>query len=134
MKKSKAQKKFFIGKRKTATAQVEILPKKNGKIIINKMKFEEYFPWIEWQKIIEEPLRLTNLLNKYDIFVKVKGGGKKSQAEAIRLGLARALASINLDLRKILKKAKLLTRDARIKERKKPGLKRARRAPQWSKR
>ena len=128
------QKRFFIGKRKTATAQVEILPKENGKIVVNGMELEKYFPWFGWQEIVKEPLKLVNLTNKYEVLVRVKGGGKKAQAEAIRLGLARALASLSLDLRKILKKKKLLTRDARIKERKKPGLKRARRAPQWQKR
>lgn len=128
------QKRFFIGKRKTATAQVEILPKENGKIVVNGMELEKYFPWFGWQEIVKEPLKLVNLTDKYEVLVRVKGGGKKAQAEAIRLGLARALASLSLDLRKVLKKKKLLTRDARIKERKKPGLKRARRAPQWQKR
>jgi small subunit ribosomal protein S9 len=123
-----------VGKRKTAVAQVKFYPQGKGQILINKKNLEDYFPFFSWQEIVKEPLVATNFLNKGDFIVKVEGGGTKAQAEAIRLGIARALVSFNPDFRKILKPLGLLRRDPRIKERKKPGLKRARRAPQWQKR
>ncbi|MCX6745465.1 MAG: 30S ribosomal protein S9 [Candidatus Parcubacteria bacterium] len=97
-------------------------------------KMNEYLPDSQLQEIIIAPLKLTNLLNKTDLTVLVRGGGKRGQADAIRHGIARALNKYDLSLHKTLKVAGFLTRDARIKERKKPGLKRARKAPQWAKR
>ncbi|MFN3301474.1 MAG: 30S ribosomal protein S9 [Patescibacteria group bacterium] len=131
----KEEKIFFLatGKRKTAVAQVKLIPKGEGKIIVNQKDYREYFPYFVWQKNILDPLKLTNT-EKSDVIVKVKGGGLNAQSESIRLGIARALVKVNPDFRKILKPVGFLTRDARIKERKKPGLKRARRAPQWQKR
>jgi len=129
-------KKFYsgVGKRKTAIAQVRIFDKGKGEYLVNDKAAEKYFPTEELQKIINQPLKLLTLENKFNISVKIKGGGPKSQAEAVRHGLARALENFDKELRKTLKVAGFLKRDARIKERKKPGLKRARRAPQWAKR
>lgn len=128
--------KYFngVGRRKSAIAQVRLLATGDGKILVNDKNFNEYFPQPLLQEIINAPLKLTNLLGKVDITVKVVGGGKSGQAEAIRLGIARALQLFDKDLRKTLKVAGYLVRDARVKERKKPGLRRARRAPQWAKR
>jgi len=125
---------WATGKRKTAIAQIRFSPDSLGKsIIINKKELKEYFPYSTWQKIVCSPLEITGLKN-YKIIVKVKGGGIRAQAESIRLGISRALVKFNQELRKILKPMGFLKRDSRIKERKKPGLKRARRAPQWQKR
>jgi small subunit ribosomal protein S9 len=125
---------YAVGKRKCAVARIRLLPKGKGEITINHKKSEQYLPDFELQEIIKSPLNLTDTKNKYDFYILVSGGGKKGQAEAIRHGIARALEKLNKELRKTLKVAGFLMRDARIKERKKPGLKRARRAPQWSKR
>lgn len=132
----KNKEKYFyaVGRRKTAVAQVRLIPKGKGEIVINHKKINEYLPDTQLQEIILAPLKLTNLLNKTDLTILVKGGGKSGQAEAIRHGIARALNKYDLNLRKTIKVAGFLTRDARIKERKKPGLKRARKAPQWAKR
>lgn len=125
---------FATGKRKTAVAQIRFDPNYSGKeITINKKSVEEFFPFFTWQQIVYSPLEATNLKN-YKIIIKVKGGGVKAQAESIRLGISRALIEYNPEFRKILKPLGFLKRDSRIKERKKPGLKRARRAPQWQKR
>lgn len=123
-----------IGRRKTSVASVRLIVKGSGQITINHKKFNEYFPEALLQEKINAPLKLSDLLGKADLSVIVRGGGKTSQAEAIRLGVARALQDQDKNLRKTLKIAGFLKRDARIKERKKPGLKRARRAPQWAKR
>jgi len=125
---------YSVGKRKTAIAQIRLFPKGKGNIIINQKKSTEYLPDYELQETILAPLKLVDLTNKVDISILVKGGGKRGQAGAIRHGIARALNEYDKNLRKTLKVAGFLTRDARIKERKKPGLKRARRAPQWQKR
>jgi len=125
---------FAVGRRKRAVALIRLFEKGKGEIIINNKQAKEYLPDLELQKIITEPLNLVNLDKKIDLSIVVKGGGKKGQAEAIRHGIARALEKLNKDLRKTLKVAGFLTRDSRIKERKKPGLKRARKAPQWAKR
>lgn len=122
------------GKRKTAIAQVKLFMPGSGKILINNKNLEQYFPYFEWQKIVKSPLEITGQAEKCDLIIKLNGGGLRSQAEAARLGISRALVQFNINFRKILKLSGLLTRDARIKERKKPGLKRARRAPQWQKR
>jgi small subunit ribosomal protein S9 len=130
------EKKEFIqatGRRKTAVAQIRFFPNGSGKILINQKKVEDYFPYFVWQKNVYDPLELTNFKNG-DFIIKVTGGGINAQAEAIRLGISRALVKYNPDFKKILKSAGFLTRDPREKERKKPGLKRARRAPQWQKR
>jgi len=123
-----------VGRRKTAVARVRIFPEGEKDFIVNEKKLNDYFPYFAHQKIVLAPLELTNCLSSFKIQVKVKGGGIHSQAEAIRHGLARALISFNPDFFKRLKKAGYLTRDPRMKERKKFGLKRARKAPQWQKR
>lgn len=123
-----------VGRRKSAIAQVRLFPKGTGNIEVNKRKFIEYFSEALLQEKIYEPLKLVGLDKKVDITVKVVGGGKTGQAEAVRHGISRALQNMDKELRKTLKVAGFLKRDARIKERKKPGLRRARRAPQWAKR
>lgn len=125
---------WATGRRKTAVAQVRYSPVGTGEIKINNKMLNDYFPWFEFQQIVTTPLKLIDQLNKGAVIIRVQGGGQRSQAEAIRLGISRALQIYRPEWRPILKSAGLLTRDARIKERKKPGLKRARRAPQWSKR
>jgi len=127
--------KYFagIGRRKSASARVRIIAGK-GEILINEKEIKDYFSSKFTQDLIASPLKLTGTDKKLDISILVTGGGKQSQAEAIRLGLSRALAKYQPNLKSTLKKSGLLTQDAREKERKKPGLKRARRAPQWQKR
>jgi small subunit ribosomal protein S9 len=125
---------YTVGKRKRAVAQIKLFPKGKGEITINKKKSKEYLPDYQLQEIITAPLKLSNLAAKVDISVLVSGGGKTGQAEAIRHGIARAIEKYDKSQRKVLKVAGFLKRDARIKERKKPGLKRARKAPQWAKR
>src|SRR3989339_733240 len=122
---------YSNGKRKTSIAQVRLY-KGTGKIIINGLDLDTYLPVNELKDIIKSPLLLTKNLYDFDISIVVRGGGKSSQSEAMRHGIARALTKHDLELRPTLKKAGYLKRDSRIKERKKPGLKRARRAPQWS--
>jgi small subunit ribosomal protein S9 len=121
------------GKRKCAIARAKLLPGK-GEIIVNDRPYEEAFPRIEHRRMIEHPLQATNTLGKFRITIKVTGGGLSGQAGAIRHGIARALAKENELFKPMLRKEGLLTRDARIKERKKYGLKRARKAPQYTKR
>lgn len=125
---------YAAGKRKTAIACVRMHPRGKGLITVNSKSLNEYFKLLTSAGIITSPLKLTGLNKQFDINVKVNGGGVNAQAEAIRHGIARALLLYNDTLRTTLKKAGFLTRDARSKERKKPGLKRARRAPQFSKR
>jgi len=132
--KLKIDQNWATGKRKTAIAQVQYFPKGKGKISINKKTVKEYFPVFDLFQIVLSPLKLLNQEKVFDFRIKVHGGGMKSQAEAARLGIARALVSFDPEWRKELKSAGFLRRDARKKERKKPGLKRARRAPQWAKR
>ncbi|HEY8363195.1 MAG TPA: 30S ribosomal protein S9 [Tissierellaceae bacterium] len=124
---------FGTGRRKTSVARVRLVPG-NGNITINDRSIDEYFDYETLKVIVREPLVLTETLDKYDVLVNVKGGGFTGQAGAIRHGIARALLKADEGLRPILKKAGLLTRDPRMKERKKYGLKKARRAPQFSKR
>lgn len=125
-----------IGRRKTATCRVRVFPNldKKGEFIVNEKVLEHYFPDFKLQKIVFSPLKKTDFLNKFKIEAKVRGGGKRGQAEAIRLGLSKALIKIDKNLRESLRNAGYLTRDPRIKERKKFGLKKARKAPQWQKR
>jgi small subunit ribosomal protein S9 len=121
------------GRRKTSVARVRLVPG-SGKIIVNNHDVEDYFGRDTLIKDLKSPLELTNNLNTLDVLVNVKGGGLSGQAGAIRHGIARALLKVDEDYRKPLKKAGYLTRDPRMKERKKYGLKKARKAPQFSKR
>ncbi|HVA04242.1 MAG TPA: 30S ribosomal protein S9 [Acidimicrobiales bacterium] len=121
------------GRRKAAVARVRIRPGE-GKITINRRAFDDYFSSATHRMVVTEPLRVTNLTEGYDIDATIAGGGVSGQAGAMRLGITRSLVELNPELRAILKKAGLLTRDAREKESKKYGLKKARKAPQYSKR
>lgn len=123
-----------VGRRKTAVARIRLFQNGKGNITINNKNWKDYFPTAFLQNIIFSPIKLTSLGNDIDLTIKVVGGGMSSQAEAIRHGIARALLKFNSEFKPSLKKAGFLTRDSRKKERKKPGLKRARRAPQWKKR
>ena len=122
------------GRRKKAIARVRLIPAGTGNIIINKRSIDDYCATETVKLIIKQPLVLTDTLSKYDIFVNVIGGGYTGQAGAIRHGISRALVIAEPELHSALKKAGFLTRDPRMKERKKYGLKKARRAPQFSKR
>ncbi len=121
------------GRRKTAVARVRLLPG-SGSIVINKKPIDAYFGLETLKLIVRQPLVLTNTVGNYDVIASVHGGGVSGQAGAIRHGIARALTLQNPEARPVLKKAGLLTRDPRMVERKKYGLKKARRAPQFSKR
>ena len=121
------------GRRKEATAVVR-LTKGKGNLTVNKKNIDEYFGRDVAKMIIRQPLVLTNSENVYDIDIKVQGGGSFGQAGAIRLAISKALIELNPELRPDLKKAGYLTRDSRVKERKKVGLKKARKSPQFSKR
>lgn len=123
-----------IGRRKTSVARVRLWTKGDKGIFINKKPINKYFPTIELQKIVTDGLEKMKSQDRFRIEILAKGGGIHSQAEAVRHGLARVLVKFNPDFRKRLKKAGYLTRDSRMRERKKFGLKRARRAPQWRKR
>ncbi|MDE7085005.1 MAG: 30S ribosomal protein S9 [Clostridia bacterium] len=122
------------GRRKKAIARVRLIPAGTGTIVINDRAFEKYFPQGLIQYQVKQPLALLGVEGKYDVMVNVYGGGYTGQAGAIRLGIARALLQAEPDCRPALKKEGFLTRDPRVKERKKYGLKKARRAPQFSKR
>jgi len=122
------------GRRKKAIARVRLIPSGNGTIIVNGRALEDYFPMGTDQYVINQPLKEVGAESKYDVYVNVIGGGHTGQAGAIRLGIARALLQSEPEVRPALKKAGYLTRDPRVKERKKYGLKKARRAPQFSKR
>ena len=133
--KTSTQEYFYgCGKRKTSVARVRLYAKGKGDVVVNGKPLQEYIKLRTSTGIIHAPLKLTGTTKEFDISVKVQGGGTSAQADAIRHGISRALLEYNATFRATLKKAGFLTRDARIKERKKPGLKRARRAPQWSKR
>ena len=121
------------GRRKKAIARVRLIPG-TGKIVINKRDLEEYIKYETLRVLVKEPLLITDTLGQYDVLVSVKGGGYTGQAGAIRHGISRALLQVDEELRPILKKAGFLTSDSRMKERKKYGLKKARRASQFSKR
>ncbi|MBM7561831.1 30S ribosomal protein S9 [Fusibacter tunisiensis] len=121
------------GRRKTSVARVRLLPG-TGKFIVNGRTVEEYFNFDTLRREVQRPLGLTNTAGKFDVFVRVEGGGFTGQAGAVRHGLSRALLQVDGEFRSILKSAGFLTRDQRMKERKKYGLKAARRAPQFSKR
>ena len=121
------------GRRKSSVARVMLTPG-TGKFVINGRKFDDYIPSAATRLDVEQPLNLTDNMSTFDIKVNVYGGGITGQAGAIRHGITRALLEVNADYRKVLKAAGLITRDPRVKERKKPGLRKARRAPQFSKR
>jgi small subunit ribosomal protein S9 len=124
---------YGTGRRKTATARVFLRPG-DGKITINKREFDIYFPNETLRMIIRQPLQITETLGKFDILVNVAGGGVAGQAGAVRHGITRALMQFNIELRRRLKKAGFVTRDPRVKERKKYGQKGARKRFQFSKR
>lgn len=121
------------GRRKESVCRARFIPG-TGQWSINGRPFEDYFPSPTHRMIITEPLRITNTEGRYDIIAKIEGGGTSGQAGALRHAIARALVDLDPDLRGMLKKAGFLTRDAREKERRKYGLKKARKAPQYSKR
>lgn len=122
-----------VGRRKEAVVRVRLVPG-SGKFVLNGKSLEQYFPNKVHQQLIREPLVTTEKTELYDVFANLRGGGTSGQAGALRLGIARALVELDIDDRPSLKKAGFLTRDARVKERKKYGLKKARKAPQYSKR
>ncbi|MRG88062.1 30S ribosomal protein S9 [Salinibacillus xinjiangensis] len=124
---------YGTGRRKSSVARVRLVPG-TGKVVVNKRDAEEYFPHETLRLILNQPLEITETQGSYDVLANVDGGGFTGQAGAIRLGIARALLEADPEYRTPLKRAGLLTRDARAKERKKYGLKGARRAPQFSKR
>lgn len=124
---------YGTGRRKSSVARVYVMPG-TGKITINKRDIDEYFGLETLKLIVRQPLEATGTIGKYDVSVNVCGGGTTGQAGAIRHGISRALLEVDSDYRPTLKKAGFLTRDPRMKERKKYGLKAARRAPQFSKR
>ena len=130
---AKTEKYYGTGRRKKSSARVYLVPG-NGNVIINKRSMDEYFGLETLKVIVRQPLVLTDNADKYDVLVNVHGGGYTGQAGAIRHGISRALLQVDADYRPTLKTAGFLTRDPRMKERKKYGLKAARRAPQFSKR
>ena len=123
-----------VGRRKEATARVRLYPGGEGNIVINDRPLEDYFCRMMDVILLKRPLEVTDTLGQYDVSVLVEGGGIRGQAGAVQLGIARALLEVDADLRPPLRHGGYLTRDARVKERKKPGLKKARKAPQYTKR
>ena len=130
------KRKYFqgLGRRKSAVARVRLYPKGKGDFVINEKTSDQFFKYFEFKKQALDPLKKFKQEKNVDVSVKVNGGGPRGQAEAIQLGIARALVVMNEEYKMELRKHGFLTRDSRKKERKKPGLKRARRAPQWRKR
>ncbi|GAA0323599.1 30S ribosomal protein S9 [Bacillus carboniphilus] len=124
---------YGTGRRKSSVARVRLVPGE-GKIVVNGRDVEDYIPFAALREVVKQPLNVTETLGNYDVLVNVSGGGYTGQAGAIRHGIARALLQADPEYRGSLKRAGLLTRDPRMKERKKYGLKGARRAPQFSKR
>jgi small subunit ribosomal protein S9 len=124
---------YGTGRRKSSVARVRLVPGE-GRIVINDRTIDEYVPFAALREVVKQPLNITETLGNYDVIVKVHGGGYTGQAGAIRHGISRALLAVDPEFRTPLKRAGLLTRDPRMKERKKYGLKGARRAPQFSKR
>lgn len=124
-----------VGRRKRAVARVRLLDEKANsiKISVNGRDYKEYFPYFEWQELILKPFKTVGR-DKAVVSVKVQGGGIRGQVDAVRHGISRVLLATEESLRTTLRKEGLLTRDSRRKERKKPGLKKARKSPQWSKR
>jgi len=136
MAEKKKTNKYFeaIGRRKTSVARVRFFVPGDKSILINGKPAKDYFPTLELRQIVDSALKKMGVEENFQITVRLKGGGIHSQAEAVRHGISRTLVEFNQDFKKRLRKAGYLTRDPRMRERKKPGLKRARRAPQWSKR
>lgn len=136
--KKSAEKYFYaVGRRKTSVAQVRVYPSNKAgeaEVVVNDRKLKDYFPVASMQAVLTGPLKMAGADRNFKVTVVVRGGGITGQMEAIRLGISRALVLFDETLKKSLKDAGLLTRDARKVERKKPGLKKARRAPQWAKR
>ena len=129
-----AQVQFYgTGRRKTSVARVRLVPG-TGKILINERQVDEYFGKKTLEMLVQSPLKITNAQGKFDVLARVHGGGTTGQAGAVRLGIARALIQADGEYRPVLKKAGFLVRDPRMKERRKYGLKKARKAPQFSKR
>jgi len=124
---------YGLGRRKEASARVRLY-EGSGQVIINGKDYKDYLNPISLIDVIKTPLETLSMVDRFDIVVKVSGGGSKGQADAIRLGVARAILALDESLKKTLKSHKYLTRDSRVKERKKYGLKKARKAPQFSKR
>jgi small subunit ribosomal protein S9 len=123
-----------LGRRKTATARVRLHEGGSGQLTVNGQPYEEYFNReADWHNLVM-PMKITRTEAQFDVTVLVEGGGVTGQSEAVRMGISRALLKVDPEFRTLLRKAGILTRDAREKERKKPGLKRARKAPQYTKR
>jgi len=125
---------YAVGRRKKSIARVRLYKNGTGKITINEKDCKQYFPYPTLQQVIKSPLEAVGKLKDFDFSIKVEGGGSTGQSDACRHGISRSLIVFDPDLRTTLKPLGFLTRDPRRKERKKPGLKRARRAPQWAKR
>lgn len=125
---------YAIGRRKSATAKIRLYGKGSGTFVVNGRPLQEYFPTAILQQAAIRALTATNNVDQYDANVEVMGGGPRGQSDAVKLAVARALVKADEGFKVVVKKEGLLTRDARVKERKKFGLKRARRAPQWAKR
>ena len=125
---------YATGRRKTATARVRLIPEGSGLTIVNRKPLDDYFDRGAMKMMVMQPLELTETVGKFDLYANVRGGGKTGQAGAIRHGVARALLKVDPELRAVLKKAGFLTRDSRMKERKKYGQKGARARFQFSKR
>ena len=124
---------YGTGKRKNAIAQVRLYPD-GDEVVVNGRSLEQALPWVTWQTAALEPLLVTDTLGKFTVVAKLQGGGTSAWGDALRHGISRALLVFDPELRKVLRSHGMLTRDSRIKERKKYGLKRARRAPQYTKR
>ena len=124
---------YGTGKRKNAIAQVRLYPE-GDEVVVNGRSLEQALPWLTWQTAALEPLLVTDTLGKFTVVAKLQGGGTSAWGDALRHGISRALLVFDPELRKVLRSHGMLTRDSRIKERKKYGLKRARRAPQYTKR
>ncbi|MBN1180411.1 MAG: 30S ribosomal protein S9 [Anaerolineae bacterium] len=123
-----------VGRRKTSTARVRLYADGKGDVVVNGKRLLDYFTRSGDAERLLEPLKVVGMEGRFDVSVKVLGGGVSGQTDAVRLGVARALLKLDPELRPVLRRSGYLTRDARIKERKKPGLKRARKAPQYTKR
>ena len=125
---------YGTGRRKRAIAKVRLYPDDGTAIIVNDQPMENYFNWLPWQSTVREPFATSGMVGRFRVQVQVSGGGVNAQAEAIRHGISRALVVFDPGLKANLRRAGFITRDARVKESKKYGLKRARRAPQYTKR
>lgn len=126
---------YGLGRRKASIAQVRIFPsEKGGEAVINKRKMKDYFPTLGMQNSFAVPFNVAGVAEKFRVEIAVQGGGRKGQLGACVLGMARSLVKFNPELKKLLKAEGLMTRDSRVVERKKPGLKKARKSPQWAKR